>query len=69
MENLFETLEDKEVDTQIVIDSSVTGIKTLLNTMTIISQDGRESDQENLRSHNNSITPPFNKGKAKSNKP
>jgi len=45
------------------------GIKTLLNIMTITLQDGRESNQENLSSHDNNATPLFNKGKAKSNKP
>ena len=69
MENLFETLEDKEVDIWIVIDSSVTGIETLLDTITITLQNGRESNQDDLSSYDNSVTPPLNKGKAKSNKP
>ena len=37
--------------------------------MTITLQDGRENNQENLSSYNNNVTPLFNKGKAKSNKP
>ena len=45
------------------------GIKTPLDTMTITLQNKRESDQENLSSHNNNATPLFNKGKAKNNKP
>ena len=44
MENLFKTLEDKKADTWIVIDSSMMGIKTLLDIITITSQDGRESN-------------------------
>ena len=69
IENLFKTLQNKEVNTKTVIDNLVTGIETLLDTMTIASQDGRESDQENLSSHNDSVTPPFNKGKAKAKEP
>ena len=45
------------------------GIETLLDIMAIALQDRRESNQENLSSHNNNITPPLSKGKAKSNKP
>ena len=45
------------------------GIETLLNTIIITLQNGRESDQENPSSHNNNATLPLNKGKAKSNKP
>ena len=44
VKNPFKTLEDKEVDTWIIIDGSVTGIETLLNIMTIALQDGRESN-------------------------
>ena len=44
MENPFETLEDKKANTWIVIDGSVTGIETLLNIMTIASQDNKESN-------------------------
>ena len=44
MENLFKTLEDKEVDIWIVIDGLVMGIKTLLDIITITLQDGKESD-------------------------
>ena len=67
MENPFKTLEDKEADTQIVIDGSVMGIKTLLNIIIIASQDGRESDQENPSSYNDNATLLLDKGKAKSN--
>ena len=45
------------------------GIETLLDTMTIALQNGRESNQENLSSQDDNATPPLNKGKAKSNKP
>ena len=45
------------------------GIKTLLDIMTIALQNGRESNQENLSSHDNNITPLLNKGKAKVKKP
>ena len=45
------------------------GIETLLNIIIITLQDGRESNQENLSSQDNSITPLLNKGKAKNNKP
>ena len=45
------------------------GIKTPLDIITIALQDRRESDQENLSSHDDSTTPPLNKGKAKNNKP
>ena len=69
MENPFKTPEDKEVDTQIVIDGSMMGIETPLDIITIALQDKRESNQENPSSHNNNATPPLNKGKAKSNKP
>jgi hypothetical protein len=69
IENPFKTLKDIKADTEIVMDDLVIGIETPLDTMIITSQDGRENDQENLSSHNNSITPPLNKGKAKSNKP
>ena len=69
MENPFKTPEDKKVDTWTVIDSLVTGIKTLLDIITIASQNKRESNQENPSSYNNNTTPPLNKGKAKSNKP
>ena len=44
IKNLFETLEDKEVNIKIVIDDSVVGVKTILNIMIIALQDGRESD-------------------------
>ena len=69
MENLFKTLEDIKVNIKTVIDSLVTGIKTLLDIMTIILQNGRESNQEDLSSHDNSVIPLLDKGKAKSNKP
>ena len=45
------------------------GIETLLDIITITLQDGRESNQENLSSYDNSTTLLLNKGKAKSNKP
>ena len=44
MENLFKTLEDEEADTWIVIDDLMMGIETLLDIITITSQDGKESD-------------------------
>jgi len=44
MENPFKSLKDTKAETKTVIDSSVTGIETLLNTMFIALQDGRESD-------------------------
>ena len=44
MEDPFELLEDTEAETETVIDDSVTGIETLLDTMSITLQDGRESD-------------------------
>ena len=65
MENLFELPKNTKAETETVIDNSVTGIKTLLDTMTITSQDRRESNQEDLSSHNDNATPPLNKGKAK----
>ena len=37
VEDLYETLEDLEVDTEIVIDDLVAGIKTPLDTITIAS--------------------------------
>ena len=44
MENLFETLKDKNINTETVIDDLVIGIEILLDTMTITLQDGRESN-------------------------
>ena len=44
MEKLLELPKDTKAETEIVIDNSVTGIKTPLNTTSIISQDGRESN-------------------------
>ena len=44
MENLFKSLEDTKAETKIVINGLVTGIETLLNTMSITSQDGKESN-------------------------
>ena len=35
MENLFKLLEDTKAETEIVIDDLVTGIKTLLDIMSI----------------------------------
>jgi len=37
MEELLKLLEDIKAETETVIDDSVMGIKTLLNTMSIIS--------------------------------
>ena len=65
IENLFKSLEDIEAETETVIDNLVTGIKTLLDMMSITSQDGKESNQENLSGHKDSVTPPLDKGKAK----
>jgi len=36
MENLFKTLKDIKANTEIVIDSLMTGIETLLDTMVIV---------------------------------
>src|SRR5277367_6977015 len=69
MESPFKTLEDTEADTEIVIDDLVTGIETPLDTMTIASQDGRESDQEDSSSQDDSATPPLGKGKTKVDEP
>ena len=44
MEELLELLKDTKAETEIVIDDSVTGIKTPLDMMSIASQDGRESN-------------------------
>ena len=44
MEKLLELLKDIKAETETVTDGSVTRIKTLLNIMFIISQDGRESN-------------------------
>ena len=68
LENLFEISKDKKADIEIIIDKSMMGIETLLGMMTIALQNGRENNQEDLSSHDNNITPPFDKGKAKSNK-
>ena len=38
------------------------GIKTLLDIMSIISQNGRERNQEGLSKHNASVTPLLVKG-------
>ena len=43
------------------------GIETLLDTMTIALQNGRESNQENLSSYGDSVILLLDKGKAKSN--
>ena len=67
MEELFKLLKDIEIETKIVIDNLVTGIKTLLDTMSITLQDGRESDQKDLSGQKDSITPPLNKSKARIN--
>jgi len=47
----------------------VTGIKTLLNTITITLQDGRESNQEDLSGHKDSTTSLLDKGKIKESMP
>ena len=44
MENPLESLEDTKAETEIVINNLVAGIKTLLNIMSIASQNGKESD-------------------------
>ena len=44
IENLFKSLKDIKAETKTVIDNSVTGIKTLLDTMSIALQDDRESN-------------------------
>ena len=44
IEELLELLEDIEAETEIVTDNSVMGIKTLLNMMFIVLQDGKESN-------------------------
>ena len=44
MKNPFKTPEDNEADIWTVIDGLVTGIETLLDMMTIASQDGRENN-------------------------
>ncbi len=44
MENLFKALEEEEINIKIVIDDLVIGVKTLLNIITIASQNGRESN-------------------------
>src|SRR6266702_4525237 len=62
MESLFESPEDTKAETKTVMDNSVMGIETLLDIMSIASQDGRESNQEDL---SNSITPLLDKGKAR----
>ncbi len=67
MENLFELLKDTKVETETVIDNSVTGIETLLDMMSIALQDGKESNQEDLSGHKDSTTPPLDKGKARMN--
>ena len=67
MENLFESPKDIKAETETVIDNLVTGIKTPLDTMSIASQDGRESNQQDLSGQKDNITPPLNKGKARIN--
>ena len=44
MEKLLELPKDIKAETKIVIDNSVTGIKTPLNIISIASQDRRESN-------------------------
>ena len=40
-----------------------------MDIITITSQNGKENNQEYLNSHDNSITPLLDKGKAKNNEP
>ena len=68
MENVLKTLKDKKANIKIIIDNLVARIKTLLDIIIVTLQDGRESDQKDLSSHDNNITLLLNKGKAKSNK-
>ena len=44
IKELLKSLEDIKAETETVINDSVTGIETLLNIMSITSQDGRESN-------------------------
>src|SRR6266702_2883297 len=69
MEELLESLEDTKAETETVIDDSVVGIETPLDTMSIALQNGKESNQENPSGCKDSTTPPLNKGKAKINMP
>ena len=48
IEELLKSLEDIKAETKTVINDLVTGIETLLDTMSIVSQDGKESNQEDL---------------------
>src|SRR6266702_1518116 len=69
MEELFKSLEDIEVKTKTVINNSVTGIETLLDMMSITSQNGRESNQENLSSHKDNAILLLDKDKARISTP
>src|SRR6266704_1058282 len=69
MESLYKLLEDIEAETETVIDNLVTGIKTLLNMMSITLQNSKERDQEDLSGHMDSVILPLNKGKAKDSTP
>src|SRR6266700_2575455 len=69
MENPFESLENTKAETKTVTDDSVTGIKTLLDTISIASQDGKESNQKDPSGQKDNTTPPLNKGKARINTP
>jgi len=42
MENLFKLLKDEKAETEIIINNSVVGIETLLNIISIISQNKKE---------------------------
>ena len=55
MENLFETPKDKKADIKIVINKSVMGIETLLDTMIIILQDKKESNQKSRQQYYSTI--------------
>ncbi len=44
MKNPFKTPKGKKANTETVINESIMGIKTLLDIITITSQDGKESN-------------------------
>jgi len=69
IKKLLELPKDIKAEIKIVIDNLVTGIETLLDTMSIALQDGRENNQENPSGQKDSTTPPLDKGKAKISTP
>ncbi len=69
MESLYKSPKNTKAETKTVIDNSVAGIETPLDTMSIALQDGRERDQRNPSGHIDNATPPFDKGKAKDSTP